>query len=121
MREACLGVAGAHTASFMHPFQSCRRAVTAGAAATLFSHCQAGKAGWIAGTSFLILIVPLIIEMDREQQVQAASGTRACQLRALAPTTLSCCWFRSRPLLLTLLPASSSLSPCSSWSLRALS
>lgn len=29
----------------------------------------AGKAGWIAGTTFLILIVPLIIEMDREQQV----------------------------------------------------
>lgn len=31
----------------------------------------AGKAGWIAGTSFLILVVPLIIEMDREQQVGA--------------------------------------------------
>lgn len=29
----------------------------------------AGKAGWIAGTTFLILIVPLIIEMDREQQL----------------------------------------------------
>ncbi|PRW20613.1 mitochondrial import receptor subunit TOM9-2-like [Chlorella sorokiniana] len=28
-----------------------------------------GKAGWIAGTTFLILIVPLIIEMDREQQL----------------------------------------------------
>jgi import receptor subunit TOM22 len=29
----------------------------------------AGKAGWIAGTTFLILVVPLIIEMDREQQL----------------------------------------------------
>ena len=28
-----------------------------------------GKAAWIAGTSFLILVVPLIIEMDREQQL----------------------------------------------------
>ncbi len=28
-----------------------------------------GKAAWIAGTSFLVLIVPLIIEMDREQQM----------------------------------------------------
>ncbi|KAG5252307.1 mitochondrial import receptor [Salix suchowensis] len=28
-----------------------------------------GKAAWIAGTSFLILAVPLIIEMDREQQL----------------------------------------------------
>ncbi|XP_057427960.1 mitochondrial import receptor subunit TOM9-2 [Lotus japonicus] len=28
-----------------------------------------GKAAWIVGTSFLILVVPLIIEMDREQQL----------------------------------------------------
>lgn len=28
-----------------------------------------GKAAWIAGTTFLILFVPLIIEMDREQQM----------------------------------------------------
>ncbi|XP_074343465.1 mitochondrial import receptor subunit TOM9-2 [Apium graveolens] len=28
-----------------------------------------GKAAWIAGTVFLVLAVPLIIEMDREQQL----------------------------------------------------
>ncbi|KAI4301038.1 hypothetical protein L6164_034357 [Bauhinia variegata] len=28
-----------------------------------------GRAAWIAGTTFLILVVPLIIEMDREQQL----------------------------------------------------
>ncbi|CAL1383355.1 unnamed protein product [Linum trigynum] len=28
-----------------------------------------GKAAWIAGTTFLILVVPLIIEMDRDQQL----------------------------------------------------
>ncbi|CAL5416548.1 unnamed protein product [Camellia sinensis] len=28
-----------------------------------------GKAAWIAGTTFIILVVPLIIEMDREQQL----------------------------------------------------
>jgi len=28
-----------------------------------------GKAAWISATAFLVLIVPLIIEMDREQQL----------------------------------------------------
>lgn len=28
-----------------------------------------GKAAWITGTTFLILVVPLIIEMDRDQQM----------------------------------------------------
>ncbi|KAE8735991.1 Mitochondrial import receptor subunit TOM9-2 [Hibiscus syriacus] len=27
-----------------------------------------GKAAWLAGTTLLILVVPLIIEMDRDQQ-----------------------------------------------------
>ena len=41
-----------------------------------------GKAAWIAGTTFLILVVPLIIEMDRDQQLnelemqQAILGTQ---------------------------------------------
>ncbi|CAA7015368.1 unnamed protein product [Microthlaspi erraticum] len=28
-----------------------------------------GKAAWLAGTTFLILVVPLIIEMERDQQL----------------------------------------------------
>jgi len=40
----------------------------------------AGKAAWIAGTAFLILVVPLIIEMDREQQLVDFEGQ---QLNAL--------------------------------------
>lgn len=28
-----------------------------------------GKAAWLAGTTFLILVVPLILEMERDQQL----------------------------------------------------
>lgn len=43
-----------------------------------------GKAAWIAGTAFLVLIVPLIIEMDREQQlVELEAG----QMDALTGST----------------------------------
>ncbi|KAI8012207.1 hypothetical protein ACSBR2_012996 [Camellia fascicularis] len=39
-----------------------------------------GKAAWIAGTTFLILIVPLIIEMDREQQLNELEMQQASLL-----------------------------------------
>ncbi|KAH1129011.1 hypothetical protein J1N35_000389 [Gossypium stocksii] len=44
-----------------------------------------GKAAWIAGTTFLILFVPLIIEMDREQQFNELELQQASLLGA-APT-----------------------------------
>lgn len=40
---------------------------TAYAGRKLFTSLK--KAAWIASTSLLILLVPLIIEMDREQQI----------------------------------------------------
>ncbi|KAA8548880.1 hypothetical protein F0562_000564 [Nyssa sinensis] len=39
-----------------------------------------GKAAWIAGTTFLILFLPLIIEMDREQQLNELEMRQASLL-----------------------------------------
>uniref|UniRef100_A0A5B6YSF7 Putative Mitochondrial outer membrane translocase complex, subunit Tom22, plant n=1 Tax=Davidia involucrata TaxID=16924 RepID=A0A5B6YSF7_DAVIN len=41
-----------------------------------------GKAAWIAGTTFLILVLPLIIEMDREQQLNELELQQASLLGA---------------------------------------
>ncbi|XP_042516455.1 mitochondrial import receptor subunit TOM9-2 [Macadamia integrifolia] len=41
-----------------------------------------GKAAWIAGTTFLILVVPLIIEMDREQVLTELEMQQASLLGA---------------------------------------
>ncbi|XP_051132342.1 mitochondrial import receptor subunit TOM9-2-like [Andrographis paniculata] len=41
-----------------------------------------GKAAWIAGTTFLVLVVPLIIEMDREQQFNELEMQQASLLGA---------------------------------------
>ncbi|KAJ7542646.1 hypothetical protein O6H91_09G005200 [Diphasiastrum complanatum] len=44
-----------------------------------------GKAAWIAGTTFLVLVVPLIIEMDREQQMVELESQQATLLGAAPP------------------------------------
>ncbi|VFQ68271.1 unnamed protein product [Cuscuta campestris] len=44
-----------------------------------------GKAAWIAGTTFLILIVPLIIEMDRDAQLNDLEMQHASLLGAPPP------------------------------------
>lgn len=45
-----------------------------------------GKAAWIAGTTFLVLVVPLIIEMDREQQLNDLELQQHALLGAPPPT-----------------------------------
>ncbi|KAI3721763.1 hypothetical protein L2E82_32781 [Cichorium intybus] len=44
-----------------------------------------GKAAWIAGTTFLILVVPLIIEMDREAQLNDLELQQASLLGTPTP------------------------------------
>ncbi|KAI3748505.1 hypothetical protein L6452_11617 [Arctium lappa] len=44
-----------------------------------------GKAAWIAGTTFLILVVPLIIEMDREAQLNELDLQQASLLGTPTP------------------------------------
>ncbi|XP_038977313.1 mitochondrial import receptor subunit TOM9-2-like [Phoenix dactylifera] len=45
-----------------------------------------GRAAWIAGTTFLVLVVPLIIEMDREQQMNELEMQQASLLGAPPPS-----------------------------------
>ncbi|KEH41163.1 putative mitochondrial import receptor subunit Tom22 [Medicago truncatula] len=44
-----------------------------------------GKAAWIAGTSFLVLVVPLIVAMDREQQINELESQQANILGTPSP------------------------------------
>ncbi|XP_015949449.2 uncharacterized protein LOC107474338, partial [Arachis duranensis] len=44
-----------------------------------------GKAAWIAGTTFLILVVPLIVAMDREQQINEFESQQASILGTPPP------------------------------------
>ncbi|XP_073111489.1 LOW QUALITY PROTEIN: mitochondrial import receptor subunit TOM9-2 [Elaeis guineensis] len=45
-----------------------------------------GRAAWIAGTTFLVLVVPLIIEMDREQQMNELEMQQASLLGTSSPS-----------------------------------
>ncbi|XP_078442610.1 mitochondrial import receptor subunit TOM9-2-like [Wolffia australiana] len=45
-----------------------------------------GKAAWIAGTTFIVLVVPLIIEMDREQQFNELELQQASLLGTPPPS-----------------------------------
>lgn len=46
---------------------------------------RAGKAAWIAGTTFLVLFVPFIIEMDREAQLMEIENQQLGALTGPAP------------------------------------
>lgn len=45
-----------------------------------------GRAAWIAGTTFLVLVVPLIIEMDREAQMNELEMQQASLLGTPPPS-----------------------------------
>lgn len=54
-----------------------------------------GNKAWILGTSFLVLAVPLIIEMDREQQVGGAFPAEPWGGDALLAHASSCWWLHT--------------------------
>uniref|UniRef100_A0A5K0WLL1 Mitochondrial import receptor subunit TOM22 homolog n=1 Tax=Nymphaea colorata TaxID=210225 RepID=A0A5K0WLL1_9MAGN len=50
-------------------FQKGKKAASATAVCSLKLLCNIGKVAWIANTTFLMIIIPLIIEMDGDQQM----------------------------------------------------
>ncbi|WZN65720.1 mitochondrial import receptor subunit TOM9 [Chloropicon roscoffensis] len=46
-----------------------------------------GKAAWIVSTTFLVLVVPLIIETDREQQLVELEQQQMGVLTATKPSS----------------------------------
>ncbi|XP_072985432.1 mitochondrial import receptor subunit TOM9-2-like [Typha latifolia] len=62
-----------------------RRAASDAAVAAKKLLWSTGHAAWIAGTTFLVLVVPLIIEMDREQQMNELELQQASLLGAPPP------------------------------------
>jgi import receptor subunit TOM22 len=66
-------------------YQKARRAASNTARFSQKLAWSTGKAAWIAGTTFLVLVVPLIIEMDREQQMVDLESQQAGLLGSAPP------------------------------------
>nr|XP_010934236.1 mitochondrial import receptor subunit TOM9-2 [Elaeis guineensis]XP_029123199.1 mitochondrial import receptor subunit TOM9-2 [Elaeis guineensis]XP_029123200.1 mitochondrial import receptor subunit TOM9-2 [Elaeis guineensis] len=63
-----------------------KRAASEAATVTKKLLWSTGRAAWIAGTTFLVLVVPLIIEMDREQQMNELEMQQASLLGTSPPS-----------------------------------
>ncbi|EFJ27297.1 hypothetical protein SELMODRAFT_29398, partial [Selaginella moellendorffii] len=61
-------------------YHKSKRALSSASYASKKLMFSTGKAAWIAGTTLLVFVVPLIIEVDKEQQLAELESQQATLL-----------------------------------------